>query len=80
MKTIDENKIKKLVNENKVVFGLKEARKAIKQKKDDKIIISEEMSDSIKTKNKLIFQGDSKKLGYLCGKPFNISAITVLKK
>jgi len=79
MITVDDSEIKKIVNEKKVLFGIREAKKAIKNKKAEKIIISEERSDLIKFKDKIIFQGDSKKLGYLCGKPFNISVVTVLK-
>ncbi|MCD6398458.1 MAG: ribosomal L7Ae/L30e/S12e/Gadd45 family protein [Candidatus Aenigmarchaeota archaeon] len=79
MKTMEDSEIKKIVNENKVLFGIREAEKAIKNKKAEKIIISEERSDLIKFKDKIIFQGNSKKLGYLCGKPFNISVVTVLK-
>lgn len=80
MKTIDEDQMKKILKERKVLFGAKQAKKFIKKKEAEKIIVSEERKDRIDFKNKLIFKGDTKKLGYLCGKPFNISVVTILKK
>lgn len=78
-KKISENEIKKILNEKKVLFGIRQAKKALKKKNVENIIVSQER-DVVKTEKKLIFEGSSKKLGQLCGKPFNISAITILKK
>lgn len=79
MKTIDENQMKKILEENEVLFGTKQAKKSIKNQKAEKIIVSKERKDIINFENKEIFEGDTKKLGYLSGKPFNISVVTVLK-
>jgi large subunit ribosomal protein L30e len=73
--------IKKMIETGTVKFGLEEARKSIKKTKlfivanncpDDKFLKSDMEGVPI-----YIYQGDGLELGTLCGKPFNISIISI---
>ncbi|MCD6477468.1 MAG: hypothetical protein J7K87_00500 [Candidatus Aenigmarchaeota archaeon] len=82
MKEITENDIKNLLKKKNVLFGFRQAKKALKNNILENVIVS---SDSIhekefENKYKLIFKGDSKKMGIICGKPFSISVIAILKE
>ena len=77
---MDFNKeIKKLMSTGKVKMGLREA------KKSDGVqmyIVAKNCTDAEYFKNTDIpvyyYEGDGKALGVVCGKPFNISVITVI--
>ena len=80
---ISENEIKKILKEKKVLFGSKQAKKALKSGILEKVIVSNYavgVDNEFNEKYKLTFDESSKKLGIICSKPFNISVITVLKE
>lgn len=85
--------IKKIIDEailnNKAIIGFRESYKALKRNELKTIIVAknmeEEKMEDIKYNAKIynveliIFQGSSRELGILCGKPYVISAIGVKK-
>lgn len=75
-------------SENKIVFGSNETLKAIKNKSASLIVLSENCQEFVKrdityyaklAKIEIKTFKDSKELGVLCGKPFIISALAILK-
>ena len=77
---INENEIRKLLKERKVLYGYKEAKKALKSGKAENIIIVNKSLSKKEFEDCLEFDGDRKQLGIICGKPFCISVLTVLKE
>jgi len=78
---ISENDIKKILKEKKVLFGSKQAKKALKRGVLEKVIVSNDaIGNEFNEKYKLTFNESSKKLGIICNKPFNVSVIAILKE
>jgi len=77
---INENEIKKILREKKVLYGYKQAKKALKGGKVENVIIASGSPHKEEFKDCLEFEEDSKKLGLICGKPFCISVLTILKE
>jgi len=75
-----ENEIKKIIKERKVLYGYKQAKKTLKSGNAESIIIANDMPLKKEFKEYKEFDGDSKQLGIICGKPFNISVLTVIKE
>ncbi len=79
-----ERSLKLLVESGKVYFGVDQAKKAAKTKEAKMIVVSkncpEEAFSGKKYKNVPVyhFKGTSTELGAACGKPFAISALTVI--
>lgn len=78
-----ERDLKMAIETGKVVFGIKECKKAITQKKAKLLILASNCPDEnmnnqdVKTYN----YGDSNiELGQACGKPFPISALVVIEE
>ena len=72
----------------RLVFGSKQSLKAIKDKSASLVILSENCQESVKrdithyakiAKTEIKTFKDSKELGIICGKPFVISVLTILK-
>ena len=80
MTEISSNEIKSILKKKKVLYGLRESKKALESGKAENIIIASESIGKEHFKDSLEFKGNSKDLGMVCGKPFNISAIAVLKE
>ena len=81
MNKITENEIKKMLKERKALYGYKQAKKALKGGKTESIIIANQgLVYKEEFKDYLEFEGNSKQLGIVCGKPFGISVLTVLKE
>lgn len=79
MEKIGEAEIKKILKERKILYGFREAKKALKAGKVENIIVANETFIK-EFKGCIEFEGDQKQLGLTCGKPFGISVITVLKE
>ena len=77
---INENEIKRIIKERKVLYGYKQAKKAAKAGKAEDIIITGKYNTKKELKEYSEFGGNSKELGIICGKPFGISVLTVLKE
>jgi large subunit ribosomal protein L30e len=88
---IDANKeIRRAVDTGKVVFGFRETEKVSVQGKTKLIILTNNLEKSKKEKlteySRLSgipffeFNGTSKELGAICGKPFIISVMGILDK
>lgn len=78
---ISESEVKKMIKERKVLYGYKQAKKALKSRKAENIIVARDRIELLKEFNNSIeFDGDSKRLGTICGKPFNVSVLTVIKE
>ena len=80
MNEINANEIKSILKKKKVLYGLRESKKALKSGKAENIIIAGESIGKEEFKDYLEFKGNSKELGMICGKPFNISVVAVLKE
>lgn len=75
------------IKSNKTIFGYRESIKFIKLDTPKLIIISKNMPDNMKkeiehnakiSKVKVeVFDGTSKELGVVCGKPFPITTLTI---
>ncbi len=72
--------LKKIISTGKVYFGLKQARKSIKKGSTKVLIIAENCPEKFENVDvpKIIFEGDGFELGTLCGKPFNVSVVSVI--
>ncbi len=77
-----ERNLRMAINSGKVLFGVREAEKAIENRTAKMIVIAKSCpSDFLKGQKKtkvLEFTGDNIALGALCGKPFSISAVTIV--
>lgn len=80
MDKITENEIKNMLKERKALYGYKQAKKALKSGKAEYIIIASEGIPKEEFKDYLEFEGNLKQLGIICGKPFGISVLTILKE
>jgi len=73
--------IKKVIETGDVKFGLEVAKKTIKKTK--MLIVAKNCPDDKFLKEEIegvpvyIYQGDGLELGTVCGKPFNISVISI---
>jgi len=76
---VTESEIKKVLKERKVLYGYKQAKKALKGKKVESIITASDKFNR-EFKDCMKFEGSPKQLGIICGKPFGISVLTVLKE
>jgi large subunit ribosomal protein L30e len=84
---MNEEEVKNAIKSKNIIIGYKEAIKFIKNEKPKMIIIAnnmpEEMKKEIETHAKIfrldmrVFDGDSKKLGVICGKPYPVTTIVV---
>jgi large subunit ribosomal protein L30e len=78
-----EEMIKKAVRENKIVFGFRRTLKYIRNNKAEAVIIAKNAPEHIKkvimnsNVNVLIFEGSSKDLGTICGRPHPITTLAV---
>ena len=77
---ITETEIKKILKEKKVLYGCKQAKKALKDDKVENIIITNDGIHKKEFKDYLEFEGKPSQLGIICGKPFGVSVLTILKE
>ncbi len=74
--------LKKVLNSGKVLFGLKQAKKALEKGEAKLIIVADNCPERSKIADwkipKIFFDGDSVELGASCGKPFSISVLTII--
>jgi len=84
---MNEEEVKNAIKSKNIIIGYKEAIKFIKNEKPKMIIIANnmpgEMKKEIETHAKIfkldmrVFDGDSKKLGVICGRPYPVTTIVV---
>jgi large subunit ribosomal protein L30e len=78
-----EEKIKKAIRENKIIIGYRECLKYIRNNTPEVVIIAKNAPERIKkvilNSNVKVefFEGSSKDLGTICGKPYPITTIVI---
>ncbi len=82
-----EDEIKEALKKNKAILGFKESLKFLKTGKPRLIVIAKNISEDFRkeieynakiAKVKIkVFDGSSKELGTICGKPFPVSTIVI---
>jgi large subunit ribosomal protein L30e len=78
-----EEKIKRAIKENKIIIGYRECLKYIRNNVPETVIIAKNAPERIKkiilnSNVKIeIFEGSSKDLGTICGKPHPITTIAI---
>lgn len=74
--------LKKVLTTGKVYFGIKQARKAIKNGEAKLVIVADNCPEKKEVEEwsipKIMFDGDGFELGAFCGKPFNVSVLTIV--
>jgi large subunit ribosomal protein L30e len=77
-----ERNLRIAINTGKVLFGIKEARKALEKRTAKMIVLAENCPSEFLKDHEgakvLQFPGDNIALGALCGKPFSISVVTIV--
>ena len=78
--------LRQVVQTGEVHFGVRQAKKAIKSKKAQLIVVPENIPETtleeLRTISKVPlvrFAGSNFELGTVCGKPFSVSALTVIE-
>lgn len=78
-----EEAIKKAIRENRVIFGYRESLKYIRNKNPEMVIIAKNAPEYIKkiilnsNVKVVVFEGSSKDLGTICGRPHPISTLVI---
>ena len=78
-----EEMIKKAIKENKAIIGFRESLKYIRNYTPEAVILAKNAPEKIKkiilhsNVNVLIFDGSSKDLGTICGRPHPITTIVI---
>lgn len=76
-------RIKEAMKENKIVYGYRKVLKFIRNNKVETVILSNNAPEKVKrmimnSNVKVeIFEGGSKEMGTICGKPYPISVIAI---
>jgi large subunit ribosomal protein L30e len=77
-----ERNLKIAITTGSVLFGTKEAEKAVKNKTAKMIVMADNYSNEFLTNQNAVkslqFPGDNVALGALCGKPFSVSVVTII--
>ena len=81
---MDLNKnLRTVTKTGKVLFGISQARQAIREKKGKLIVMASNCPVPELKKQKAVpvveFSGTNRELGAACGKPFAVSVVTVLE-
>lgn len=78
--------LRQVVQTGEVHFGVRQAKKAIKSRKAQLIVVPENIPEAtleeLRTISKVPlvrFDGSNFELGTVCGKPFSVSALTVIE-
>ncbi len=78
--------LRQVVQTGEVHFGVRQAKKAIKSRKAQLIVVPENIPETtleeLRTISKVPlvrFAGSNFELGTVCGKPFSVSALTVIE-
>ena len=80
-KEIIARELKKIMRTGKVYLGIKQAEKAIAKKEAKLIIVANNTPKVPKADVPVLkFDGDGFELGALCGKPFSVSAVTIVSE
>ncbi len=77
--------LRQVVQTGKVHFGVRQARKALRDKRAKLIVVPENVKEDVleelrshKRVPLVQFRGSNFELGTVCGKPFSVSALTVI--
>ena len=80
-KEIIARELKKIMKSGKVYLGMKQAKKAIEKGEAKLIIVASNAPENLSADVPILkFDGDGFELGALCGKPFSVSAVTVISE
>ena len=80
-KEIIARELKKIMKSGKVYLGMKQAKKAIEKGEAKLIIVASNAPEALSADVPILkFDGDGFELGALCGKPFSVSAVTVISE
>ena len=78
--------LRQVVQTGEVHFGVRQAKKALKSRKAQLIVVPENIPETtleeLRTISKVPmvrFAGSNFELGTVCGKPFSVSALTVIE-
>ena len=78
---MDINRLLRVViSTGKVYFGLDQAYKAIEKGEAKLVIVSNNCPEDIEGAKTYQFEGTNVELGAACGKPFPISAVTIVSE
>lgn len=78
-----EEEVKKAVKEGRAILGFRKSLKYIKMNEAKLVVIAKNVPEEFKekilsaTKNVKIFNGSSKELGIICGKPYPVSTVVI---
>lgn len=78
---MEEREVIALLKDKKMHVGTKETLRLVSQGKIKSVLIASNCPDNVKSDLKeqsaevMIFDGNSKELGIICGKPFNIAVV-----
>ena len=76
--------LKKILKTGKVYFGVKQARKAMENGEVKLLIVASNCPEKEELREwdvpKIMFDGDGIELGAMCGKPFNVSVLTIVEE
>jgi len=78
-----EEEVKKAVKEGRAILGFRRSLKYIKMNEAKLVVIAKNVPEEFKekilsaTKNVKIFNGSSKELGIICGKPYPVSTVVI---
>jgi len=74
--------LKKILKTGKVYFGVKQAKKALSRGEVKLVIVANNCPEKSEIEGwdvpKIMFDGDGLELGAFCGKPFNVSVLTIV--
>ncbi len=77
-----ERDLRIAIDTGKVIFGIKEAEKAVKNRSAKLVVLASNCPSRYLKRQPFVkmleFSGDNFALGALCGKPFSISAVAVI--
>jgi len=83
-----EDEITSALKARKIILGLNETMSALKSRSPKSVIVAKNIPESkrkdIEYNSKIfkvkleIFEGTSKQLGVICGKPFPVSALAIM--
>ena len=84
-----KEEIKDAISQGKIVYGIRQSKKAVVRGNAKKIVVAKNCPDSAKSDffhySKVSgipveeFEDTEKQLGIFCGKPFSIAALSILK-
>ncbi|RLF49382.1 MAG: 50S ribosomal protein L30e [Thermoplasmata archaeon] len=72
--------LKIAINTGKVYFGVSQAKKAVRKGEAKLVIVAKNCPEKISGARVYEYPGTNVELGTVCGKPFPISAVTIVNE